>query len=263
MFWSQSICQAGSEVKEMFFRVLASEWNKIRKSSIWIPVLVAPLITIMAGILMTSHGLGHQDGKMSQWQSMYHTIFPIYAILFLPLLAGILASIVCRCEHVSGGWKQLLALPVSRTSVYAAKLLYVLLLLALAQLLVLAGILFIGFVLLHIQDPVPWLVLFKSLAGGWVATIPLAALQLWVSTWWKSFGAQFAVNVIMTIPAIAVVHSSTYGPFYLWVQPMLAMLPSAHGILNVTVETSTTLLITGLVFIIGGWAHFTNRDVHA
>ncbi|WP_083521068.1 ABC transporter permease [Alicyclobacillus kakegawensis] len=155
------------------------------------------------------------------------------------MLAGILASLCCRIEHLAGGWKQLLALPVRRTAVYFTKFFYVLLFLALVQGLVLLGVLVDGLVFLHIQAPIPRAMLNKGFIGGWIATLPLATLQLWVS------------------------NSSIYAPMYPWAQPMLAMLPGHQGTLNITTETAMTITIAGIVFIIGGWLHFTRRDIRA
>jgi lantibiotic transport system permease protein len=80
---------------------------------------------------------------------------------------------------------------------------------------------------------------------------------------WKSFGAPFALNVILTIPAVAVVHSHHYGPIYPWAQPLLAMLPARGGFIHVTFETSLTIVISGVVLIIAGWWHFVRRDMYA
>lgn len=239
----------------LFYRVFLTEWRKIRSSSIWIPVLVAPILTFLIGMMISRRG-----ERIDSWLTLYRATIPIYAILFLPMLAGILASLCCRNEHLSGGWEQLLALPVKRSNVYIAKFLYVLLFLALAQILVLIGILLNGFMLFHIPATIPWTQFAKDFIGGWMASIPLAALQLWVATWWKSFGAPFALNIILTIPAMAVAHSHTYGPIYPWTQPMLAMLNSHQGIINVTSETLMTIVISGIVFITVGLLHFTRRD---
>lgn len=245
----------------MIFRMLQCEWKKLRTSSIWVPILAAPLLAVLVGALMSRMDLGARAGGVS-WPIVYGGIVRIYAIVFLPMLAGILASLVCRTEHLTGGWKQLLALPVRRTTVYVAKFLYVLLFLALVQVLVLIGVLVDGLGFSHIQAPIPWAMLSRGFIGGWIATIPLAALQLWVSTWWNSFSAPFALNIIFTIPAM-VVATSSYAPTYPWAQPMLAMLPSHQGMLNVTTETAMTITIAGIVFMIGGWLHFTRRDIYA
>ncbi|WEG14605.1 hypothetical protein PU629_09695 [Pullulanibacillus sp. KACC 23026] len=76
-----------------------------------------------------------------------------------------------------------------------------------------------------------------------------------------SFGAPFALNIICTIPALAVSISSQLAPIYPWTQPMLAMSPAQSGVLNVTTETGVTILVAGLAFIIGGWSHFIKRDL--
>lgn len=241
--------------------MLICEWKKLRTSGIWVPVLAGPLLAVLVGILMARMDLG-STGNGRSWPFIYGEIVHIYAVLFLPMLAGILASLCCRSEHLSGGWKQLLTLPISRTSIYAAKFFYVLLFLALIQGLVLVGVLIDGLIL-PIKNPIPWNMLSKGFFGGWIATIPLAALQLWVSTWWKSFGTPFALNVILTIPAMEISGSSTLAPIYPWAQPMLAMLPSTQGILNMTMETAITITIAGAVFIIGGWLHFIKRDVYS
>lgn len=231
-------------------------------SSIWVPVIAAPVLAIGVGALMSRMDLGPMAGAMT-WSFIYGEIVRVHASLFLPLLAGILASIVCRTEHLAGGWKHLLALPVSRTAVYVAKFCYVLLFLELIQVLVMIGVLVDGRWFLHLQEPIPWSVLAKGAIGGWIATIPLAALQFWASTWWKSFAAPFALNVICTIPASAVEGSNLYAPMYPWAQPMLAMLPGSSGLLYVTKETAITIAIAGIVFIVGGWIHFRTRDICA
>lgn len=246
----------------MWGRVLATEWQKLRPTGVWVPVLAAPAMTVLIGAV--ERGI-YASGQTSHlpWLTVYAAVVHLYAVLFLPLLAGILASLCCRIEHLAGGWKQLFALPVTRTAIYAAKFVYVLLFLALAQALVLLGVWMDGVIVLHLSAPFPWTLLTKGVIGGWVATVPLAALQLWVATWWKSFAEPFALNVVCTIPATAIIGSSTFAPIYPWSHPMLAMLPGAHGTFSLTTETATTLLVAGMVFIVGGWLHFATRDLYA
>jgi lantibiotic transport system permease protein len=108
----------------------------------------------------------------------------------------------------------------------------------------------------HLHAPVPWSMLIQGFVEGWMATIPLAALQLWVSIWWKSFAAPFALNVVFTIPATVIGSSNAYAPMYPWAQPMLAMLPNAHAGLTVTSTMAVTVALSGAVFIVGSWLYF-------
>lgn len=203
----------------------------MRKSSIWFPIILAPLLAIAIGFMGASHGSLLHRVNSNPWRSYYFIVVAAYSLLLLPLLTGVLCSLMCRFDHLSGGWKQILAFPIPRAIVYIVKFLYVLTFLAIAQILTMFGVIATGVTVLHISTTVPWNLLCRSILGGWLACIPLIALQLWVSTWWKSFGAPFALNVILTIPAVAVAHSARFGPVYPWAQPMLAMIPTGHHFL--------------------------------
>lgn len=63
-----------------------------------------------------------------------------YALLFLPLLTGVLASVIRRYEHHAGGCKQQLALPVTRRKVFIAKYVLLIILVLVIQLLYLSSV---------------------------------------------------------------------------------------------------------------------------
>lgn len=205
---------------------------------------------------------------LGEWQGAYQAAVMQYAWLFFPLLAGVFAALICREEHASGGWKQTLSLPVRRSSLYLAK--YLLLAALLAATSVVFGIGFVIFGLLRgFSATIPWADITRSVFAGWVAILPLAALQLWVSSRWKSFGAALALNVCFTLPAIFAAQSSEFGPWYPWAQPLLAMLPtrskiSAGGPLSIAPQTFWLVIVGGLlVALFGGLLTISRRDVTA
>ena len=132
--------------------------------------------------------------EINEWYLSLLSMNLTYALLFLPLITGVFASLICRYEHQAGGWKQLLALPVTRGKVFVAKYVLLMLLVLVMQLLYLGAIYVVGMVK-GFTDPFPMEIVWKSIFGGWVATFPLVALQLWMSILFKSFAAPFAVNV--------------------------------------------------------------------
>ena len=85
------------------------------------------------------------------------------------------------------------------------------------------GVIYTVGILQNVTEPFPMRIIQKSILGGWIATFPLVALQLWMSILFKSFAAPFAVNVIFTLPSILVVNSEKIAPFYPWVQPFSMM----------------------------------------
>ncbi|MCS0670345.1 ABC transporter permease [Cytobacillus firmus] len=238
--------------------ILKSEWFKLRKSKIFGILLVGPLIGLGAGI---GADTAETAGVMNEWYMLLIYMNLPYSILFLPLVTGVLASLVCRYEHQAGGWKQLLALPVTRGKVFAAKYALILLLVLLIQLFYLTAIFGAG-LYKGVADPFPAAIVWKSILGGWVATFPLVALQLWMSVWFKSFAAPFAVNVVFTLPSILAMNSEKVGPYYPWAQPFAMMYPAADTGDIFFIPWEQLLTVIGgffLLFYLGGYFYFQRK----
>lgn len=241
-----------------FWRILSSERLKMSKSYVWLLTLISPVIALAPGYLAV------RQGDSITWELLRTVMALIHSMLFLPLLSGVFAALLCRYEHQDGGWKMLLALPVTRIQVYLCKFIMIIALLGAVQLLFLAALLSMGW-LRDAPGPVPWAVLLRSVLGGWVACLPLAALQLAVSQRWSSFGAPLALNVCLTLPNILISNSATYGPYYPWVQPMLAMSPYGEenfGAFNIPLESLMYVVLGSLVlFLAAGLISFRRKAV--
>ncbi|RCX18506.1 hypothetical protein DFP94_10638 [Fontibacillus phaseoli] len=242
-----------------FFRVLSSERLKMSKSRIWLLLLASPLLSTLIGALAET---SYSDAN--PWTVMLGAMAMLHALFFLPIMSGLLPAFLCRYEHTGGGWKQLLVLPVSRSAVYLAKFTIVAGLLALCQLIFLGGVLAAGWIQAF-TAPIPWAMIASSLLGGWIACMPLVALQLGVSLSWASFAAPLALNVSLTIPNILIVSSAKIGPFYPWAQPVLAMMPSGeenYGAFNLPLESlMITVVGSFLLFLAAGLIHFRRKEI--
>lgn len=98
-----------------FLGVLSSECLKMSKSWVWLAIFISPLLSALIGVLgEIPDGL---DGYHS-WLIIIGAMSMLHAMLFLPIMSGLFPAFICRYEHTGGGWKQLLVLPVSRTTVY-------------------------------------------------------------------------------------------------------------------------------------------------
>ena len=241
-------------------RLFQSEFLKLRKSAIWLLIFVSPLLSMLLGL----GELSEMAPSRQQWVSTLWMMSMTHGILFLPLLTGIFSSFICRYEHVGGGWKQLLSLPVSRKNVYLVKILIVSLMIAVSQILFVMGLFFIGWIKGYPAD-IPWGTISISVIGGWIACLPLIALQMFVSVAWSSFAAPLAVNVIFTIPNMLIVNSETFGPYYPWAQPFLMMMPNStenFGALNVSTETLFIVIIGSLaLFLASGLGYFMRKEM--
>lgn len=237
------------------------------KAQWWLVALVivaGPLLSVAFGV-----DPGAEIAGADAWKMAYGMAAVRYAWLFYPLLAGVLAALICRPEHKGGGWKQLLALPVRRSDVYLAK--YVMLIAGLAVANLMFGAAFVGVGLLQHMGTagIPWSEIGRSLLAGWLAVLPLAAVQLWASTRWKSFGASLALNVCLTLPAIFAAQSHEFAPWYPWAQPVLAMSGisgTSHSNLALGISTTTlwVVIVGGLVVALaGGLLTFARVDIQA
>ncbi|WP_187695444.1 ABC transporter permease [Oceanobacillus piezotolerans] len=242
-------------------RLLRTELLKLRKSSIWLLIFVSPFLSLLVGLGETTAGLPEEEYWLTtyQWMSFPH------AALFLPLLTGVFSAFVCRYEHVGGGWKQLAALPVSRGKLYLAKLLVVCLLIFYTQILLVAGLFSVG-QWKEFQVAFPWETVAIGAFSGWLACLPLIALQMLVSVSWSSFAAPMAVNVIFTLPNILILNSETYGPYYPWAQPFLAMMPhtetESFRALHISMETLFIVILGSLMlFLFAGFTYFIRKEI--
>lgn len=236
-------------------RMFRSEWLKIRRSVLWLLAIACPMLVFLLFLFLLKN-----DGSFP-WSEALSIVSVVHAMLFLPLLTGVFAALICRYEHNGGGWKAMLAMPVSRTSIFVVKLGVIMLLLAFTQLLLFAALLIYGAA--HgAGHSIPWRDLFVSFGGGWVACLPLAALQLFVSIALQSFAAPLAINVILTLPNMLVVNSEKYAPFDPWTQPMLAMIPRSG---NMAVDISPerlylVVLVSFSLFFAAGWTYFSRKS---
>lgn len=241
------------------FSVIHSEWYKLRKSKVTPIIFAGPIIGLLIGL--TPNLLN--DDVSNEWYISLLSMNITYSLLFLPLITGVLASLICRYEHQAGGWKQLLALPVTRGRVFIAKYVVLMAVVLVIQLLYLVSIYMVGMIKGY-TDPFPMGIIWKSIFGGWVATFPLVALQLWVSIMWKSFAAPFTVNVIFTLPSILAVNSERYGPFYPWAQPFLMMYTGGNSDSVFYVPWEQVLTIVGGSFVLFfslGYLYFQRKAI--
>ncbi|MFD3450416.1 ABC transporter permease [Microbacteriaceae bacterium 4G12] len=239
----------------VWWNTIRAELYKMRKTNMWLLLFLSP---VLSGLLASATLSRFPDIK--GWLGIYAFMTPIHAMLLLPLLTGVLTALVCRYEHLNGGWKQLLVQPLQRHQLYIVKFLLVILCIAIMQVLFTIALFIIGSVR-GVTEPFPVKILLQHLIGGWIATFPLVALQLWVSTIWSSFAAPMALNVIFTLPCILISQSATYGPWYPWSQPLLAMLLQEN--MNIPSFTIKSLMIVVIgsfvIFLMGGLTTFKRK----
>ncbi len=244
----------------MFMSLLSAERMKLKNMYVWLIFLASPILTGVIGFSPSA------ISAPNQWMVISTQMILAHSALFLPLLTGIFAALVCYFEHSDGGWKQLLALPVQRIDVFVAKYTIVMILLLLAQLFFGAAIFVVG-TIQGIKDPFLWNSILFSCFMGWLSCFPLAALQFWLSAHFTSFAGPTAINVILSLPAILIANSELLGPLYPWAHPLLSMtqafsvsLGGDAGFLANESGYYSVLIGSFLLFIIAGGIYFQRKQ---
>ncbi|MFB5583109.1 ABC transporter permease [Bacillus sp. RA(2023)] len=219
-------------------------------------LFISPCLTGFLTYLKVSDTLA----SLNNWEFMYTFSSVIHAMIFLPLLTGIFTAFICRHDHLHGGWKQLLVQPIKRYQLYCTKAIFVALFIIATQLLFLLEIIIVGSIC-GITSPFPITYILKGLIGGIFTTLPLIALQMWLSVIWSSFAAPMVVCVGLTIPSMIISQSERFGPIYPWSQPLLAMIPtgSETGLLFISTKSILIVLISFIVFFAGGLINFNKK----
>jgi hypothetical protein len=195
------------------------------------------------------------------WIEAWTQLQIFYGPLILPILTGIYSALICRSEHIGGGWKQLLALPIKRSQVYLSKLTLVFVLLAFTQLLMVVLYIPAGLIT-GIPGELPWLDLLKFAMLGCIASLPLATIQMIVSTHWRSFGVPLAINIGFAIPAFILSYTK-YGQYYPWALPNLAMSPADEAPIQSYPVFYGIVISVFIIALFIGLRVFTKKDMHS
>ncbi|MFE7822051.1 ABC transporter permease [Priestia megaterium] len=243
----------------MFWNIFSVELLKTKRSVVWALTILVPSLSIFLGVgNFLVNAKAFIDPKANLWVEAWSQVIIFYGMIFLPMLIGIYASTICRYDHLTGGWKQVLSFPISRNKLYLSKLLILFLLLGVTQislliLYIITGKMFDFNGTLILKDFVSYCLL------GWVAALPLAALQLWLAFNWKSFAFPITINITLTIPVL-MISQTPYAILYPWAQPSFIMGPHINSLVP-SYSTFTIILILGLIFFtIGGLLHFKRKE---
>ncbi|WP_195694696.1 ABC transporter permease [Priestia megaterium] len=238
------------------------EWMKLKRQRLWIIMLFVPLVGCSLGAFnfSSSYDLLMKTGT-NQWYQLWTQVTFFYALFLFPILSGIYASFICRVDHLDGGWKQLLALPVSRKKVYIAKLGILMTMILITQIILVLIYLSIGN-LIGLSDSLPLSFIVLAMFNGWLASLPLASIQLWLSLRTKSFGIPLGLNIFFSFSSLAAMILKI-NFIYPWAQPSLAMAaPTEKGITSYPLFFCV-VFITFLITFLLGCKNFTNRDIYS
>lgn len=182
--------------------VLAAEILKLRRSAVWVVVLILPLLSVITGTVNFVMNAGVLD---NEWDSYWSQVTLFYGLIFASVGVAVLCSAMWRMEHL-GNWPRLMAGPTSTGAIVGAKLgaLAVLVAAMQAALFVfawIAGVVFAG---------MPLAIPARFAVGAIVAalaSLSVAALHSFISMLVRSFAAPVAVAVLGCVVGVGLLLS--------------------------------------------------------
>lgn len=184
----------------MFFNM---EVLKIRRSKLWIPILVLPVLAILFG---TGNYLGNREVLQIEWLSLFTQVYFFYGLLFFPTLVGLLVAFIWHNEHKKNALKLMLLSRYSPLAMVMTKsgLVFGLVLLAQLFLLFLYGL--VGS-FLNFEMAFPWVLCAYTLVGTFFI-LPLISFQSYLSLRVKSFALPVACAMALGLVGLFVTGQS-------------------------------------------------------
>jgi hypothetical protein len=258
-------------------RALSAEMLKAKRTlALWL-ALIAPAVVIAVQVAMIWDRRAYfQQTEIARgaWMEYAAQTMVLWGLLMLPLFVTLETALVGQWEHASAGWKHLFALPVPRSTIYAAKQIASALLIGLSILVLTALIVLSGLSMrlwlpgLGFEAAVPLWAFAKyalmMFLGAWL----VIAIQTWVAQRWSSFAVACGVGVAMTVAGVLVIQSD-WASYYPWTLPVLVAngfsgegMQSLNGFTDGLPWRELLLgTLGGLLFAVWGGRNVIRRDV--
>lgn len=217
---------------------ILAEHAKLRRTLARGLSFAAPLCAVLLSLFVLGNLESLTAAKgLPPWRGYLDSLLRIWASFLLPMMATLQAVLLAQLEHANRQWKYLLALPVSRSSLYLAKAVNLFALVVLAHVLLwlmaTATCVVAGLVDGSVGETAVFLA--RQLAATCAATLVLAGVQLLVAIKIESFVAAISIGLVATLVALlgASAMGTTAG-YFPWSMPLWALQqPSATWMLDV------------------------------
>lgn len=222
--------------------VIKSELIKLKKSYIFIPMIVLPILSIIVG---DANFYLNQEVLSKEWYSLWTQVGLFYGDFFYPVTIGICAAYLCRMEYTNKNWSKVFSLPLKVQHIIISKLI------------VLSIITFIIHCVLFLLYFISGKILgfagtFPSEALGWfirgyVASISIGIVQLFLSIKFKSFAVPIGIGFVLCFFGLFlyVKNAGMYFPYSLLIIGLGAINRNSLSLTN-----NILFVFSNLVFIV-------------
>lgn len=176
--------------------VITTEILKLKRSYALLLCVAAPALVALLTVLLVA-----SDETGSTWRGVLNGVGEMWTYFMLPMGITALTVLIAQFEHGTGGWDHLLALPVARWQLFAAKAMVATALVAVMSVLLAVLVPAAGLLAemvapgTQLAGPTPWGRAAEQAATMFAAALCLIALQLWVALRFRSFVPGLALGI--------------------------------------------------------------------
>jgi hypothetical protein len=247
-------------------RVLWAETLKIKRTPTLAMVFAFPIFVVaMMTFLLSQLPSSLLNRPAPHWIPLSRSILQLWTVLIMPLFITLATALMAGLEHQENHWKNLIALPVPRWTIYVAKLIVVTCMVGMTGFLIACGLLISGVVLgsvekqLQFPAPIPWVAIFRAVGAATGLTFLSVTIQHWFSLRLKSFTLPVWAGIFLVFMNFVIVGAAkgdSWSQYYPWALPVRALQPA--------VDLAPLLWISalaGLVVTAAGCWEFCRREV--
>ncbi|MFD0714878.1 ABC transporter permease [Paenibacillus sp. GCM10027626] len=234
--------------------VFSSELLKIRKKMIWFLIFLGPVGVV--GLQSLNFGLRYDYLTKLHAADLWGGLLDNILFLTVPTLfvgLAIIASMTAGIEHQTNTWKQTLALPVSRTRIFAGKFLLNVLLLFCSATLLIPGFIALGAALGFPLEQLPYKRMLEAIYLSYIGVMPFIALQVSLSVLFQHQAVSLMVGIAGTVISMFAFRFADWVP-YKWVY--------LHLTANNPFYPAIAGIALGIALFLIGLLYFIRKDVN-
>jgi hypothetical protein len=200
---------------------------------------------------------------------MFREGFTMNGFVILPMFIILLCTLLPQIEYKNNTWKQVLASPQKKSTVFIAKFLNIQFFL-LVFLLANAVFMFVAAVGIHFSDPslhilrlpVNGVQILTNALNAYLAALALTALQFWLGLGFRNFIIPMAIGLSGWLIGILLEmeYHSHYASYFPYSFHLFSILPNYKAQLPTVQWTSAGY---ALFFLVGGFLDFRKKRVHS
>ncbi len=253
-----------------YARAISAEMLKLKRTlALWLAV-GAPLAVVLLNVVVYSRTRELDAPGGSALIGFAQLSFTMWTVIVLPLYVALAAALVAATDHQGDHWAQLLALPVPRASIFAAKYVAAACLLALSELAFIVGVIGASMLLaalrpaLHGQAVPVGLVVVRGLESGLAACL-VVAIQTSVSLRFRSIAVGLGLGIVAVLGLLGGVARAGLGTIAVYVYPW-ALAPTAmRRMWEMHADRGPVAIggaVAGMLVAVGGSWWLARRDVN-